>query len=98
MSDRATVLNALQSVNGYIALGLQIGNLVVPLAKGLISSIKKIGQGEENVSYEIVVLTDLAELDDITRLSTDDLSAINQELTRLGAPTLPMPEAPPEKS
>ncbi len=82
------VLTILQSVNGYIALGLQVGSIVVPLVKGLIVGIRKIGEGTDTEAYEIVVRTDLAELDEVTKLSTDDLAAINAELERLGAPKI----------
>ncbi len=82
------VLTVLQNVNGYIALGLQVGSMVVPLVKGLIAGIRKIGEGTDTEAYEIVVRTDLAELDEVTKLSTDDLAAINVELERLGAPKI----------
>ncbi|MGH8864302.1 MAG: hypothetical protein ACREVZ_06615 [Burkholderiales bacterium] len=95
-SNPNAILTALQAANGYIALGLQVGNLVVPLVKGLILSIRKVGEGTDTVSYEIVVRTDLAELDDVVKLSTDDLAAINAELARQGAPLIPVPEPPTE--
>lgn len=95
-SNPNAILTALQAANGYIALGLQVGNLVVPLVKGLILSIRKVGEGTDTVSYEIVVRTDLAELDDVVKLSTDDLAAINAELARQGAPLIPVREPPSE--
>ncbi|MGH8865358.1 MAG: hypothetical protein ACREVZ_12055, partial [Burkholderiales bacterium] len=61
-----------------------------------ILSIRKVGEGTDTVSYEIVVRTDLAELDDVVKLSTDDLAAINAELARQGAPLIPVREPPSE--
>jgi hypothetical protein len=91
MSAAKNALSILADANEYVALGLQVGNLVVPLVKGLIKEIRVIGQGTETVSYEIVIQTDQAELEDVKKLSTDDLAAINEELTRLGLPTVVVP-------
>ena len=96
-SSAANILGILQQANGYIALGVQVGNLLIPLGRGLIAEIRKIGAGSESQSYEIVVRMDLAEIEDTKKMSTDDLTAINEEFTRMGLPTVPVPtpEAPP---
>lgn len=90
------VLSALASANGYIAIGLQVGNLVLPLMKGLIKEIRTIGTGTETVSYEIVVAADMAELDAVDKLALDDLIAINAELNAKGLPEIPLPTKPPK--
>jgi hypothetical protein len=87
-SNPNAVLTALQAANSYILLALQVGDAVVPLVKGLIAGIRKVGEGTDTVSYEIVVRTDQAELDDVVKLSSDDLAAINAELQRLGQPPI----------
>lgn len=95
MSATRNALSILADTNEYITLGLQVGNLVVPLVKGVIRGIRSIGTGQETVSYEVVVQMDVAELEDVKKLSTDDLAAINEEFTRLGLPTVPVPASPP---
>lgn len=98
MSTPNKVLSALASANGYIALGLQVGNLVLPLMKGLIKEIRTIGGGTETVSYEIVVAADMAELDAVDKLALDDLIAINAELHARGLPEIPLPSKPPRSA
>jgi hypothetical protein len=92
-SNVNTAISILASANGWITLGLTVGNLVVPLITGLITRIQQIGQGGEVVGYEIVIKADLAELDAVDKLAGDDLAAINAEFTRLGLPTVPVPPA-----
>lgn len=98
MSTPNKVLSTLASANGYIAIGLQVGNLVLPLVKGLIKEIRTIGAGTETVSYEIVVQTDMAELDAVDKLALDDLIAINAELNARGLPEIPLPSKPPRSA
>jgi hypothetical protein len=91
MSTPNKILTALADANGVIALGLQVGAVVVPLVKGVIKEIRAIGSGTETVSYEIVVQADLAELDAVDKLASDDLAAINLELKVRGIPEIPIP-------
>jgi hypothetical protein len=97
MSTPNKVLTALANANGYVALALQVGETLIPLAKGAIKEIRSIGQGTETVSYEILLTTDAAELDAIDKLAIDDLTVINAELATHGIPPVPLPAPkPPE--
>jgi hypothetical protein len=85
----SNVLAGLKDANAIIVLGLEIAGQLVPLVKGAITEIRKIGGGSTTVSYEIVVKADAAELDITTQLAVDDLAAINAELARMGLPPVP---------
>jgi len=85
MSTPNKVLTALVDANEYVALGLQVGEVLVPLVKGAIKEIRTIGEGKETVSYEVLLQIDGAELDAVDKLSQDDLAAINLELKARGA-------------
>lgn len=87
-----TVLNGLAEANEYVTLGIEIYGEIVPLAKGLVKEIKQIGTGTDTVSYAVLIQTDTAELDDVKKLSTDDLEAINAELAKLGKPPIVLAE------
>lgn len=89
------VLTALADANGYVSLALQLGEVLVPIGKALVSKIKSIGQGNETITFQLLISEDEAELASVDQMSTDDLAAINAELTRLGKPALPFPAAPP---
>lgn len=93
----AGILSGLWQTNMIVSLGLQIAGVVIPLAKGLVSSIKQISQGETTVTYQVVVTTDENNLQQVDAISDADLAAINAELTRLGKQSLPVPAsaAPP---
>lgn len=93
MSTAKDVLNSLQAVNGEVALAIQIGTVLFPIAKGAITEIRSISTGVETVKYAVLIETDEAELDSIEKLSTDDLTAINSELEKLGATAVPVPPA-----
>lgn len=90
------LLQTLASANGYIALGLQVGEMVIPLVKGAIREIRSIATGVETVDYEVLLKVDGAELDAIDKLAWDDLLAINAELAARGIPEIPVtkPAAP----
>lgn len=94
VSVPATILNILQESNGYISLGIQLAGVFVPLAKGLVQKIEGIGKGSVTIALSDLVLADQAELDKIAQTAGDDLTAINAELVRMGAPPLVAP-APP---
>lgn len=79
----STVLTVLQGAGGYITLGLQLAGVFVPIVKGLIAKIEGIGTGNVTIAFTDLVAADTAELDAITNLSTDDLTSINAELSRL---------------
>lgn len=87
----SNILSALTDTNAGITLALEIGGQLVPLAKGLVSEIKKIGIGTDTEEYQLLITADASELDAIAKLSLDDLAAINAELTKLGvAPVVPI--------
>jgi hypothetical protein len=85
------VLSILSETNGYVTLGIEAAGVIIPLVKGLVGEIRKIGGGTETEQYQILITADLAELDDVAKLAIDDLAAINDELTRLGKPTVALP-------
>ena len=86
MSTPNKVLAALADANEYVALGLQVGEIVVPLVKGAIKEIRLIGHSGETVAYEVLIQVDGAELDAVDKLAQDDLVAINSELQLRGLP------------
>jgi len=91
LSTAGTLLTVLQNSGGYITLGLELAGVFVPLIKGLISKIEGIGTGNVTIAFTELLAADMKALDEIAQLSTEDLTAINAELTRVGAPTLPAP-------
>jgi hypothetical protein len=80
------ILDALSGSNGEITLAIAVAGQLVPLITGAVTEIKKIASGAETVSYSVLLETDAEELDAVDTLSKDDLTAINAELARLGAP------------
>jgi hypothetical protein len=86
----ATLLDSLSQVGGYVGVAIQLGEVLVPIGKALVTDIKKIGSSTSSVDYQVLVQTDLAELNTVDQLSTDDLTAINAELVRLGAAPIPL--------
>ncbi len=86
MSTPNKVLAALASTNEYVAVGIQVGEIVVPLVKGVVKEIRTIATGVETVSYEVLLQVDGAELDAVDKLAQDDLAAINSELQLRGLP------------
>jgi hypothetical protein len=91
LSTAGTLLTVLQNSGGYITLGLELAGVFVPLIKGLISKIEGIGTGNVTIAFTELLAADMKALDEIAQLSMEDLTAINAELTRVGAPTLPAP-------
>lgn len=85
------VLGLLAESNGYVTLGIEAAGVIIPLIKGLVGEIRKIGGGTETESYQIVITADLAELDDVKKLASDDLAAINAELAKLGQAPVAIP-------
>ena len=83
------ILSALSDSNQIITLGLEVAGQLVPLVKGAITEIKKISSGAKTETYQVVITADAAELDAITKLAADDLTALNAELARLGVPPVP---------
>jgi len=93
MSTPNKVLEALAGANEYVALGLQVGEVVVPLVKAAIKEIRVIGEKTETVTYEVLLQVDGSELDAVDALAIGDLEAINLELKVRGVPEVPI--APP---
>jgi len=87
----ATILGGLAQTNMVVSLGLQIGGIVIPLVKGLVSEIKQISTGQKSVTYQVLIITDEANLQQIDASSIADLVAENAELTRMGKTPLPVP-------
>lgn len=87
------LLSILAGANGYVTLAIEAAGVIVPLAKGFIQKIEGIGAGSVTITFTELIAADTAELDAITKLSTDELTAVNAELARLGLPPLPAPPA-----
>jgi hypothetical protein len=85
------VLSILSETNGYVTLGIEAAGVVIPLIKGLVGEIRKIGGGTQTEQYQILITADLAELDDVAKLAMSDLLAINAEFARLGKPAVALP-------
>ena len=96
MSTPNKVLSALADANEYVSIGLEVAGVVVPLVKGAITEIKKLGSGKDSETYQVLLQVDAAELDSVDKLAVDDLTAINAELTKRGVPAVPI--APPTES
>lgn len=86
-----TILSTLAGVSGYVGVAIQLGGVLIPVGKALVSKIKSISSGNETITYELLMQQDQAELQDVDKLSMDDLTAINAELTRMGLPALTKP-------
>lgn len=82
------ILAALSESEQVITIGIELAGKIVPLAKGLVREIRQIGTGTETVAYQMLLQVDGAELDTVHKLATDDLTAINAELAKLGKPPL----------
>jgi hypothetical protein len=95
MSTAKSILTTLENTNGYVALAIEVAGELVPLGKALVTGIKQIAQGGKTVGYTVLLQMDAAELDAIDKLSTDDLTAINVELVKLGLPPVAVPGATP---
>lgn len=87
----STMLNILAASNGYVTLAIQAAGVLVPLGKALVQKIEDIGKGSVTITFTDLVTADLAELDAIQKLSSDEIAAINAELAQLGLPALPPP-------
>lgn len=79
-------LGILSATNGYISIGIQVGELLIPLIKGGIKKIEQIGSGSTTVDYQVLITSDGKELDGVISIATEDLAAINAELVRLSTP------------
>lgn len=89
------VLTALADANEYVALGMNVAGVFVPLVKGAIKAIRAIGAPQDTVAYEVLLQVDGADLDDVAKLAAADLLAINAELAARGVPEVPVSPAPP---
>jgi hypothetical protein len=83
------ILSALSATPSAVTIGLEVAGQLVPLVKGAVTEIKKISSGAKTETYQVVITADAAELDAITKLAADDLTALNAELARLGVPPIP---------
>jgi hypothetical protein len=86
----AGVLSALASVNGEISLGLQVGALVLPFAKGVVTAVKKaLSGGTETIEYTVAISTGQANLDHAMQVDQEVIDDVNAELARQGVAPLP---------
>lgn len=87
----SSILTSLSQVGGEIGLAIQIGTVLIPVGKALVQKIKDATTGVETITYQLLLTEDQATLAVIDTSSRDDLAAINVELARQGASTLPVP-------
>ena len=83
-----SLLGTLNSIGGYVTLATEVGEVVVPLVKGLITDIK--GLGTTTITFTLDVSQTMNELAAIATVATADEAQINSELIRLGKPTIPV--------
>lgn len=89
-----TILDSLSNVGGYVGLAIQVGEVLLPVGKALVTKIKNSVTGVETIDYQLLVSEDQATLATVDSESTADLTAINAELVRQGAAPLPLPPPP----
>ena len=90
----ATLLDSISAVGGYVGLAVQVGEVLVPIGKALVSKIKNAATGVTTIDYQLLVSEDDATLQLIDTESLADIAAINTELVRQGAQPIPVPTAP----
>jgi len=81
------ILETLAKTNSILSLGLVGANIIVPLIKGAIVSLRKLKTNSDGtVDYEVVISVDqkILEQDAASLLEAQDL--LNSELVRLGHP------------
>jgi hypothetical protein len=83
-----SVLDQLSQIGGYVGLAIQVGEVLVPIGKAVVTKIKSALTSVDSEDYQLLVAGDQAELLAVDKLSNDDLTAINAELVRLGKPPL----------
>lgn len=90
MSTKA-VVDTLNNLTGDITLGLQVGNVVVPIVIGAVQDIKAWLNDKEQISFTVAVDTGNQEAADGLQAFKDSLAAVNAELEKDGKPTVPDP-------
>jgi len=86
-----TILNSVSQIGGYIGLAVQVGEVLIPIGKALVTRIKDATTGVVTISYQLLITEDQAVLAGIDSASLADLQALNAELVRQGAVPLPLP-------
>lgn len=86
----ANILKALASVNGYVQLGMLVGEELIPIGKALIGKITAITTGP-TVDYTVELKIEQADLDSIVSGTVEGITAINAELARQGAQLVILP-------
>lgn len=87
-ATNANLLGTLNSIGGYVTLATEIGEIAIPLVKGLITDIK--GLGTKTITFTLDVSQTMDELNAIAAVATTDEAQANAELDRLGKPTIPI--------
>ena len=90
-STAGKILNAIASIGGDISIGVQLGEVVIPLVKGAITAIKTAITGGATISYTVELTAEQTALDEVVTIAENDLALINAELTRMGLPTIAIP-------
>lgn len=88
------ILATLANSGGTIVLGVQIGEEVVPLVKGIIQDVESAIEGR-SITYTVALAQADAALDDAATLDQADLASINAELARLGQAAVQIPADQP---
>jgi hypothetical protein len=92
-----SILTSLGEVNGYVQLGITIGNVVIPFAKVLVTEFRAwlASGGTTTMTLQAIEAQGEAEGANVIQLSTDDLNAIDAEIVRQGGTPLSIPQADP---
>ena len=88
-----SILDKLASLNAEVAIGVQVGETLYPIVKGVVQAIKDKVSGTTTVTYTIEVAAVEADLDAVVTVEEADLAEDNAELARLGIATIPDPNA-----
>lgn len=78
-------IETLATVNQTVSLGLQLGNILIPVVAGMITSARKLEEDQGTVEYQVVIKMGRAELDAATEKFGAVLQLAQAELERLKA-------------
>ena len=84
--------NALTEANQAAALALTIGNVLVPVVKGIITDVQAKKAENGSITYQFVLTTGHDNLDAADADFVASLKEINAERVKAGLPELVIPE------
>lgn len=90
-ASKQTLVDSLNGVTGDIQLGLQVGEVVVPLVIGAVKSIKSWLDESGNITFTAAVDTGDQDIASGLQSFKSALAAANAELAKDGQPQVPDP-------